>query len=200
MNARWPAAVAAGNVEMSQRITDTLFAALANAGVDVPAQGQGTMNNVTFGGAGWTFYETLGGGQGASVARSGPERRARRHEQHAQHADRVARAVAIPLRIDEYAIRRKTGGEGAARGGDGVVRRYRVLERCTVTLLTERRRRSPRGAAGGAAGSPGRNSLNGKWLPAKCRVEMAPGMCCRSRLPEEVGMGGGVRSLVQRQR
>src|SRR6185295_14863438 len=60
LNAKWPAAVAAGNVEMSQRITDTIFAALANAGVAVPAQGQGTMNNITFGGRGWTFYETLG--------------------------------------------------------------------------------------------------------------------------------------------
>jgi len=72
LNAKWPAAVAAGNVETSQRIADTIFTALANAGVDVPAQGQGTMNNVTFGGRGWTFYETLGGGQGASSRGPGP--------------------------------------------------------------------------------------------------------------------------------
>ena len=72
VHAQWPAAVAAGNVEMSQRITDTIFSALANAGLDVPAQGQGTMNNVTFGGDGWTFYETLGGGQGASSRGAGP--------------------------------------------------------------------------------------------------------------------------------
>jgi N-methylhydantoinase B len=95
----------------------------------------------------------------------------------------------LPLRIDEYAVRPKSGGEGAARGGDGVVRRYRALERCTVTLLTERRRRSPRGAAGGAAGAPGRNSLNGRWLPAKCRVEMMPGDVLTIETPGGGGFG-----------
>ena len=79
VNAAWPAAVAAGNVEMSQRVADTILAALGDAGVDVAAQGQGTMNNVTFGGAGWTFYETLGGGQGASPGGPGPSEIGRAH-------------------------------------------------------------------------------------------------------------------------
>jgi N-methylhydantoinase B len=172
--ARWPSAVAAGNVETSQRITDLLFAALANAGVAAPAQGQGTMNNVTFGGAGWTFYETLGGGQGASARGPGPSA-VHVGMSNTRNTPIEALEHAYPIRIDEYAVRRRSGGAGRARGGDGVVRRYRVLERCTVTLLTERRRRAPRGSHGGGDGAPGRNLLNGAPLPSKCRVELQPG-------------------------
>ena len=118
LNAKWPAAVAAGNVEMSQRITDTIFAALADAGVDVPAQGQGTMNNVTFGGPGWTFYETLGGGQGGSSRGDGPSGV---HVGMSNTLNTPVEALenAYPLRIDEYALRRGTGGQGTHRGGDG---------------------------------------------------------------------------------
>ena len=111
-------------------------------------------NLLTFGGAGWTFYETLGGGQGASSRGPGPSA-VHVGMSNTRNTPIESLEWSLPLRIDEYAIRRKTGGEGAARGGDGVVRRYRVLERCTVTLLTERRRRTPRGAAGGAAGALG---------------------------------------------
>ena len=82
---------------------------------------------------------------------------------------------AYPIRIDEYAVRRGSGGAGTHRGGDGVVRRYRVLERCTVTLVTERRRHAPGGAAGGSPGTRGENQLNGKPIPAKCRLELKPG-------------------------
>ena len=146
VNAAWPAAVAAGNVEMSQRITDTHFRRRSRApALDVPAQGQGTMNNVTFGGDGWTFYETLGGGQGAIVARTRPERGARGDEQHAQHADRVARVGVLRFGSRSTRFARGIGGAGTHAGGDGVVRRYRALEPCTVTLLTERRRRAPAG-------------------------------------------------------
>src|SRR5918997_2434997 len=144
VNARRPAAVAAGNVEMSQRITDTLFAALADAGLEVPAQGQGTMNNVTFGGAGWTFYETLGGGQGASARGPGPSA-VHVGMSNTRNTPIESLEWAYPIRVDEYAVRRGSGGGGRHAGGDGVVRRYRVLERCTVTLLTERRRRAPQG-------------------------------------------------------
>src|SRR5204863_2135946 len=158
LNAKWPAAVAAGNVEMSQRITDTIFAALADAGVDVPAQGQGTMNNVTFGGPGWTFYETLGGGQGASSSAAGPS------AVHVGMSNTLNTPVeslesSYPLRIDEYSLRRGSGGAGKHRGGDGVVRVYRTMEPASVTLVTERRRRAPRGAAGGDDGASGRNSV-----------------------------------------
>lgn len=188
VNARWPSAVAAGNVEMSTRITDCLFAALANAGVDVPAQGQGTMNNITFGGRGWTFYETLGGGQGASHRGPGPSA-VHVTMSNTRNTPIEALERAYPIEIDEYAVRRGSGGAGRHAGGDGVIRRYRVLERCTVTLLTERRRHAPSGAAGGAAGMPGRNLLNGTPLPAKCRIELHPGDVVSIETPGGGGWG-----------
>ncbi|MHB1312282.1 MAG: hydantoinase B/oxoprolinase family protein [Gemmatimonadaceae bacterium] len=186
--ARWPSAVAAGNVETSQRITDLLFAALANAGVPAPAQGQGTMNNVTFGGAGWTFYETLGGGQGASAKGPGPSA-VHVGMSNTRNTPIESLERAYPLRIDEYAVRRESGGRGLHRGGDGVVRRYRALERCTVTLLTERRTRAPRGARGGGDGTTGRNLHNGEPLPAKCRIELQPGDVLTIETPGGGGYG-----------
>jgi len=188
IDARWPAAVAAGNVEMSQRITDTLFAALADAGVDVPAQGQGTMNNITFGGAGWTFYETLGGGQGASSHGPGPDA-VHVGMSNTRNTPIESLERAYPLRIDEYAVRRGSGGAGQHRGGDGVVRRYRVLERCTVTLVTERRRHRPAGALGGSPGMSGQNLLNGQPIPAKCRMELNPGDVVSVMTPGGGGWG-----------
>jgi len=188
VHAQWPAAVAAGNVEMSQRITDTLFSALASAGLDVPAQGQGTMNNVTFGGDGWTFYETLGGGQGASSRGPGPSA-VHVGMSNTRNTPIESLEWAYPIQIQEYAIRRGSGGAGAHAGGDGVVRRYRTLESCTVTLLTERRRRAPAGAAGGASGALGRNLLNGRELPPKCRVQMAPGDVLTIETPGGGGWG-----------
>ncbi len=190
LNAKWPAAVAAGNVEMSQRITDTIFAALANAGVDVPAQGQGTMNNITFGGRGWTFYETLGGGQGASSRADGPS------GVHVGMSNTLNTPIeslesSYPLRVDEYALRRGSGGAGRHRGGDGVVRVYRPIEPATVTLVTERRRLAPRGADGGADGGRGRNSVDGRELPAKTRVALEPGARLRIETPGGGGNGTG---------
>ncbi|MES2177272.1 MAG: hydantoinase B/oxoprolinase family protein [Gemmatimonadota bacterium] len=188
VNAAWPAAVAAGNVEMSQRIADTILAALGDAGVDVAAQGQGTMNNITFGGAGWTFYETLGGGQGANSRGDGPS------GVHVGMSNTLNTPVeslerSTPLRIDRYAIREKSGGGGATRGGNGVIREYRATAPCTVTLLTERRRHAPRGVAGGADGTPGRNLLNGEALPAKCRRTLAAGDVVTIETPGGGGHG-----------
>jgi N-methylhydantoinase B len=188
IDARWPAAVAAGNVEMSQRITDTLFAALANAGVPVPAQGQGTMNNITFGGAGWTFYETLGGGQGASARGPGPDA-VHVGMSNTRNTPIESLEQAYPIRIDEYAVRRGSGGTGQHRGGDGVIRRYRVRERCTVTLVTERRRHRPAGASGGGPGMSGQNLLNGQPIPAKCRIELNPGDVVTVMTPGGGGWG-----------
>jgi len=187
-NAKWPSAVAAGNVETSQRITDLLFAAFSDAGVPVPAQGQGTMNNITFGGAGWTFYETLGGGQGASAKGPGPSA-VHVGMSNTRNTPIESLERSYPIVIDEYAVRRGSGGAGLHRGGDGVVRRYHVLERCTVTLLTERRARAPRGAMGGADALAGRNSLNGTPLPAKCRVELQPGDVVTIETPGGGGWG-----------
>jgi N-methylhydantoinase B len=188
INAAWPAAVAAGNVEMSQRVADTILAALGDAGVDVAAQGQGTMNNVTFGGAGWTFYETLGGGQGASPGGPGPS------GVHVGMSNTLNTPVeslerATPLRIDRYALREGSGGAGMHAGGEGVVRAYRATAPCTVTLLTERRRHAPRGAHGGGPGAVGRNLLNGEALPAKCRVSLAAGDVVTIETPGGGGYG-----------
>lgn len=186
--ARAPAAVAAGNVEMSQRLTDLIFAALADAGVAVPAQGQGTMNNVTFGGAGWTFYETLGGGQGASARGPGPSA-VHVGMSNTRNTPIESLEHAYPIRIERYAIRHGSGGDGVHRGGDGVIRQYRVLEPCTVTLLTERRVRAPHGADGGAPGACGENLLNGEPLPAKCRRQLQAGDVLEIRTPGGGGWG-----------
>ncbi|MEP6989867.1 MAG: hydantoinase B/oxoprolinase family protein [bacterium] len=188
VNAAWPAAVAAGNVEMSQRIADTILAAFGDAGVEVAAQGQGTMNNVTFGGAGWTFYETLGGGQGASVIGPGPS------GVHVGMSNTLNTPVeslerSTPLRVDRYALRDGSGGAGAMRGGNGIVRAYRATAPCTVTLLTERRRHAPRGVAGGEDGAPGRNLLNGVPLPSKCRVALVAGDVITIETPGGGGFG-----------
>ena len=192
VNAAWPAAVAAGNVEMSQRIADTILAAFGDAGVDVAAQGQGTMNNVTFGGAGWTFYETLGGGQGASARGAGPS------GVHVGMSNTLNTPIeslerSTPLRIDQYAVRDGSGGRGANNGGTGVVRAYRATASCTVTLLTERRRHAPRGVAGGGDGAPGRNLLNGEPLPAKCRVALNAGDVVTIETPGGGGFGAPIR-------
>jgi len=186
VNATWPGAVAAGNVEMSQRIADTILAALGDAGVDVAAQGQGTMNNVTFGGTGWTFYETLGGGQGASASGPGPS------GVHVGMSNTLNTPIeslerATPLRIERYALRESSGGIGRHRGGEGIVRAYRATAPCTVTLLTERRRNAPQGVRGGGPGAVGRNLLNGEPLPAKCRVTLREG----DTLTIETPGGGG---------
>lgn len=188
VNARIPAAVAGGNVETSQRIADTIFAALADAGVAVPAQGQGTMNNVAFGGDGWTFYETLGGGQGASVHGPGPSG-VHVGMSNTRNTPVESLEHSLPLRVERYEMRRGSGGAGRHAGGDGVVREYRALEPCVVTLLTERRRRAAAGLCGAAAGAPGQNLLNGRVMPAKCRIALESGDVLRLETPGGGGYG-----------
>jgi N-methylhydantoinase B len=184
VNATWPHAVAAGNVETSQRITDTLFAALADTG-QVAAQGQGTMNNVVFGGPGWTYYETVGGGQGASPEAPGPS------GVHVGMSNTRNTPIEVfelehPLRIRTYSLRRGSGGSGRWRGGEGVSREYQALAEIEASLLTERRRHAPRGARGGGDGAPGKNLLNGKPVGARAAVTLKPGDVLRVETP-----GGG---------
>lgn len=191
-NARNGAAVAAGNVELSTRITDALWLALADAASDqslpLIAQGQGTMNNVTLGGAGWTFYETLGGGQGANARGAGPSAV---HVGMSNTLNTPVEALeqSYPLRIDRYALRRGSGGIGAWSGGDGIERSYRTLVPCTATVLADRRRHAPRGAHGGAPGALGATLLNGAALPAKTRVELVAGDVLTIRTPGGGGWG-----------
>jgi N-methylhydantoinase B len=187
VNARAPAAVAAGNVETSCRIVDVLFRAFAYA-CPVPAQGQGTMNNVTFGNEEFTYYETIGGGQGACPDTDGPS------GVHVTMSNTLntpveALELALPLRVERYGLRLGSGGAGRRRGGDGVVRELRVLEPCRVSLIGERRRRAPQGEQGGAAGDVGRNRLNGEELPGKCVRELAAGDVVTIETPGGGGLG-----------
>jgi N-methylhydantoinase B len=187
VNARPPAAVAAGNVETSGRIVDTLFAALGEA-IPVPAQGQGTMNNLTLGSERFTYYETIGGGQGACGDADGPSGV---HVTMSNTLTTPAEALelAYPLRVERHELRLGSGGAGHNRGGDGVVRELRVLEPCRLSLISERRRHAPRGARGGAPGAPGRNFVNGEELPSKVTKELEAGDVVHVETPGGGGFG-----------
>jgi len=187
VNARPPAAVAAGNVETSSRIVDLLFAAFGRA-LEVPAQGQGTMNNLTVGNDRFTYYETLGGGQGACPGADGPSAV---HVAMSNTLSTPAEALELsyPLRVERHELRLGSGGAGRHRGGDGVVRELRVLEACRLSLIGDRRRRSPQGAGGGEPGAPGRNLLNGQELPGKVTRSLEPGDVVRVETPGGGGFG-----------
>jgi N-methylhydantoinase B len=187
VNARAPAAVAAGNVETSSRIVDLLFRAFGQA-VPVPAQGQGTMNNVILGNERFTYYETIGGGQGACPDADGPS------GIHVAMSNTLstpteALELAYPVRVERHALRLGSGGAGRTRGGDGVVRELRALEPCRLSVLSQRRRIAPAGQAGGAPGLPGRNLLNGEELPPFASRELAPGDLLRIETPGGGGYG-----------
>ena len=180
LNARPPAAVVAGNVETSSRVADLVLAAFGRA------LGQGTMNNLTLGTDAFTYYETLGGGQGACPDADGPS------AVHVAMSNTLntpieALELEFPLRAVTYAVRRETGGAGRWRGGDGVVRELEALEPMTFSVLAERRRHAPPGAAGGGAGARGRTLLDGAELPPKATGTLAAG----ARLRIETPGGGG---------
>jgi N-methylhydantoinase B len=180
LNARPPAAVAAGNVETSSRVADLVLAAFGQA------LGQGTMNNVTLGNDAFTYYETLGGGQGACPDADGPSGV---HVAMSNTLNTPVEALELefPLRAVEYSLRRGSGGDGRRRGGDGVVRELEALDEMRFSLITERRRHAPPGADGGQPGAPGRNLLNGEELPPKASGTLRPG----DRLRIETPGGGG---------
>jgi len=188
VNASPPAAVAAGNTETSSRIVDVVLAALAQ-GVPVPAQGQGTMNNVVLGNDRFTYYETIAGGQGACPEADGPS------AVHVAMTNTLntpieALELAYPLRVERYGLRLGSGGTGLRHGGDGVVRELRALERCRLSLLTQRRAFAPRGEEGGGDGLPGRNLVNGQELPAFASLDLEPGDLLRVETPGGGGWGG----------
>lgn len=187
VNATPPAAVAGGNVETSSRIVDAVMSALGRA-LPVAAQGQGTMNNLTLGGPGFTYYETLGGGQGASPGADGPSGV---HVAMSNTLNTPVEALesAYPLRVEAYRLRRGSGGAGAHRGGDGVERRVRALVDVDASVIAERRRRGPGGRAGGADGAPGRTTLDGVELPAKWRGTVRAGQVLGIETPGGGGHG-----------
>jgi N-methylhydantoinase B len=187
LNARPPAAVAAGNVETSSRVADLVIAALAGA-APAPAQGQGTMNNLTLANAEFTYYETLGGGQGACPNADGPSAI---HVAMSNTLNTPVEALEseFPLRVRELSVRRGSGGSGRHSGGDGLVREIEVLAPMRFSLITERRSHPPRGRDGGEDGAPGRNYRNGEPLPSKAEGDLSQGGRLRIETPGGGGLG-----------
>ncbi len=197
VNARRPAAVAAGNVETSQRIVDVLLGAFAKACPDrIPAASQGTMNNLTIGG--WderqrrpfAYYETIGGGIGAGPQGAGISGR-HSHMTNTLNTPVEALEYAYPFRISCYALRDGSGGTGMHRGGDGLVREYEFLQPAEITLLSDRRITKPYGLEGGTSGQSGINRLtqnkNEKEISGKCSCPIEAG----DTLTIETPGGGG---------
>lgn len=193
VDARSPSAVAAGNVETSQRIVDAVFGALAQALPDrIPAASQGTMNNLAMGSAepghAWDYYETIAGGMGASSRTDGLSC-VQVHMTNTLNTPIEVLELAFPVRVTRYARRNGSGGDGQQRGGDGVIREYEFLREATVTVLSERRTHVPWGLAGGEAGAPGRNALNGETQPGKFSCRVATGDVLTIETPGGGGWG-----------
>ena len=196
VNAREPAAMAAGNVETSQRITDAVLGALAQAAPErIPAASAGTMSNISFGGttaAGqrFAYYETIAGGHGASSLREGASG-THSHMTNSWNTPVEAFEHSYPLRLRRYSLRRGSGGTGRRRGGDGIVRELEFLTPAEFTLLADRRERGPYGLGGASPGLTGAATLiRGKRstrLPGRTRLELEPG----DRIRIETPGGGG---------
>ncbi len=187
LNALPGAAVVAGNVETSSRVADLVTSALGGA-VPAPAQGQGTMNNLTLSGDGFTYYETLGGGQGACPDAPGPS------AIHVAMSNTLNTPIEsleaeLPVRVRELGLRRGSGGGGERSGGDGIVKEIEALAPMDFSLITERRRLRPAGRAGGDPGLSGHNLLNGRELAAKAQGELSPGDLLRLETPGGGGHG-----------
>jgi N-methylhydantoinase B len=186
LDAEPPAAVAAGNVETSSRVADLVLKAFGRA------CGQGTMNNLTLGNADFSYYETLGGGQGACPDAPGPSAV---HVAMSNTLNTPVEALELefPLRVVEYAVRRGSGGTGRFDGGDGVIREVQALADMDYSLITERRRHAPPGADGGGDGARGRNLLDGAQLDAKAGGTLRAGQRLRLETP-----GGGAHGAPSR--
>jgi N-methylhydantoinase B len=185
LHAHPPAAVVGGNVETSSRVADLVFAALAEF-APVGADGQGTMNNLTLSGEDWTYYETIGGGQGACRDADGPS------AEHVAMSNTLNTPVEsletdFPILVRELSVRRGSGGDGRFHGGDGIVRELEAREPMRFTLIGERRRHAPHGRGGGEPGATGHDLLNGEPIAAKTEGELAAG----DRLRIETPGGGG---------
>lgn len=203
VNAKHPAAVAGGNVETSQRITDVVLGALAKALPDViPAASQGTMNNVTLGGtrsdgSAFAYYETMGGGMGGRkglVGLSGVHT----HMSNTRNTPVEAIEHYLPVRIRSYSLRQGSGGAGLYAGGEGILREYEMLADASITLLSERRSSRPYGARGGESGGCGRNTViradgTVEHVAAKARLELKVGDRLRIESPGGGGFGEAAR-------
>ncbi|MGA1741581.1 MAG: hydantoinase B/oxoprolinase family protein [Pseudohongiellaceae bacterium] len=191
VNASYPAAVVAGNVETSSRIVDVVLGALSQALPEqIPAASQGTMNNIAMGqytkDGNWDYYETLAGGTGAGPHFAGLSA-VHSHMTNTLNTPVESLEAHYPIRITSYAIRKNSGGSGLHQGGDGLSRVYEFLQETRVSILSERRRNKPWGLAGGSDAEPGENYLESKALPAKCSFTAKPGQ----RLSINTPGGGG---------
>ena len=199
--ARPPAAVGAGNVEVSQRVADVCLRALAEpCPTRVPAAGQGTMNNVLVGGDGWVYYETVAGGQGGRPDAPGMSG-VHTGMTNTRNTPIEALERTFPLRVLRYRLRRGSGGGGRYPGGEGIERDLQVLEDCTVSLITERRVSRPPGLWGGEPGASGENWLlaqgdesQAERLTDKCTIRLRAGDVLRMLTPG----GGGWGSATER--
>jgi N-methylhydantoinase B len=194
VNAKSPSAVVAGNVETSNRIADAVLSAFSSfASEGLPAQGQGTMNNTIIGGPGWTYYETIGGGQGANNKGPGPSG-VHVGMSNTLNTPTEAFEMEYPMRVERYELLYGSGGGGENRGGDGIVRSVRVLGPASLSLLADRRRHPPRGVEGGEPGAVGENLLNDEELPPKVSRELKEGDVVTVKTP---GGGGYGRSTEE---
>ncbi len=195
-----PAPVAAGNVETSQRIVDVIFGALSKAiPRRIPAAGCGTMNNIAIGSRDtgqnqFAYYETIGGGMGASAKTDGLSG-VQVHMTNTLNTPIEALEQTYPMMIERYSLRDGSGGHGFHKGGDGIIRRYKFLAPCSISLLTERRKFAPYGLLGGGKGKPGENLLFKKdvrvpdKLPGKCIIQVRDGDALEIRTPGGGGYG-----------
>ena len=195
--ARPPVAVGAGNVEVSQRVADVCLGALAGPCPDrVGAANQGTMNNTLIGGDGWVYYETVAGGQGGRPGRPGMSG-VQTGMTNTQNTPIEALERSYGMRVRRYRLRTGSGGAGRWPGGEGVERELELLERATVSLITERRVSAPWGLEGGDPGASGENWLipggdesAARPLPDKCTIQVRPGDVIRVLTPGGGGYGG----------
>ncbi|MGI9558053.1 MAG: hydantoinase B/oxoprolinase family protein [Thermodesulfobacteriota bacterium] len=195
LNAAYPSAIAGGNVETSQRVVDAVFGALVKAVPHkIQAASSGTMNNVTFGGTegDFVFYETVGGGMGGRSGADGVSA-VQTHMTNTLNTPIEAIERELPVRINSYSIRKRSGGRGKFRGGNGIVREYIFLSPATVCVITERRKHRPWGVRGGEDGKSGGNFLTRggkeKRLPAKRSFEARRGDALRIETPGGGGWG-----------
>lgn len=187
VDATWPAAVAAGNVEVSSVLVDVVTGALG-ALVDVPADGQGTMNNVVIGNDRFSYYETIAGGQGAGAGYHGASA-VQVAMTNTHNTPIEALELQFPLQAVQYSLRRGSGGEGRYRGGDGVVRALRVLEDCELHLLSQRRLHGPHGRGGGGDGAPGEQYVDGEAVAGTSSHHLRAGSVVEVRTPGGGGYG-----------
>jgi N-methylhydantoinase B len=204
VNAKPPAAVAGGNVETSQRIVDVLLKALAQAIPErVPAGAAGTMNNLTIGGIDprsgepFAYYETIAGGMGARPTKDGVSG-VHTHMTNSLNTPAEALEYVYPIRLRQYSLRSKSGGEGLHNGGDGIIREIEVLTDAQVTLLADRRSRGPYGLAGGGDGARGRTLIirsdgSEEELAGKISVRLRSGERVRIESPGGGGWGRASR-------